>query len=256
MNLQPFLKNCEISAASLFLQGADGPISNSCYAKSRTPRRADKDEKDADMILREVASLVKVSFVTLRARWRYTQRYRQGNVPWDTGVSPPELLAYLKTRPPGRALDMGCGTGTNAITLARHGWEVYAIDFSAPAIRTARRKARRAGVSAHFYRRSVADTGDLPAPFDLILDIGCYHGLHPAIQAQYAANLKRLLAPGGTLLMYAHLRQAGASPDYGLDENGLHLLTEHVRLIQRTEGRDHRGRASAWLVFRTAPTTS
>ncbi len=231
----------------LGLKGADGPVNISCYTKSRTPRRADKDKKDADMILREVASLVKVSFVTLRARWRYALRYRRGRTPWDTGISPPELLAYLARHTAGRALDMGCGTGTNAITLAQRGWEVYAIDFSSTAIRAARRKARRAGVQVAFYCRSVTKTDDLPAPFDLILDIGCYHGLHPALQAQYAANLERLLAPGGTLLLYAHIRPPDGVQDYGLDENGLHLLTDRLRLIQRVEGRDQRGRVSAWI---------
>ncbi len=233
----------------LGLKTADGPVNASCYTKSRTPRRADKDKKDADMILREVASLVKVSFVTLRARWRYMLRYRRGKTPWDTGISPPELLDYLARHAAGRALEMGCGTGTNAITLAQHGWEVHAIDFSSAAIRTARRKARRAGVQVAFYCRSVTKTDDLPVPFDLILDIGCYHGLHPALQAQYAANLERLLAPGGTLLMYAHLRYPGMPRRYGLDEEGLRLLQQHVRLVQRVEGNGRRDHPSAWLTM-------
>ncbi len=66
--------------------------------------------------------------------------------PWDTGISPPELVGFLDAHPPGRALDMGCGTGTNIITMAKRGWQVTGIDFAPTAIKVARRKARGAGV--------------------------------------------------------------------------------------------------------------
>ncbi len=46
------------------------------------------------------------------------------NTRWDTGISPGELANFLDTHPPGRALDLGCGTGTNAIAIANHGWEM------------------------------------------------------------------------------------------------------------------------------------
>ena len=47
-----------------------------------------------------------------------------GQPPWDTGVSPPELLDFIQNHKPGRAIDIGCGTGTNVITLANAGWNV------------------------------------------------------------------------------------------------------------------------------------
>ncbi len=182
-------------------------------------------------------------------RVHFFLRYLLKNTPWDTGISPPELMDFLAAHPPGRALDMGCGTGTNAITLAKHGWEVHGIDFAAPAIRTARRKARRAGVTAHFYHRSVTQTDDLPAPFDLVLDIGCYHSLSRPDQRQYAANLEQLLAPGGTLLLYAHLYPPDGNASHGLDAEAQRLLEEHLRLVRREEGSGHGGRASVWLTL-------
>lgn len=60
----------------------------------------------------------------LRFIWMYL-----GNPPWDTNISPPELLHIIDTVSPGHALDIGCGTATNAIKLAENGWTVTGIDF-------------------------------------------------------------------------------------------------------------------------------
>ncbi len=68
--------------------------------------------------------------------------YRQPR--WDTGISPPELIAFLESHPASRALDLGCGTGTNAITMAGYGWQVTGVDFVGRAIRAGRRKAKAA----------------------------------------------------------------------------------------------------------------
>ena len=75
----------------------------------------------------------------------FTLQYWLKNPPWDTGVTPPELYAYLESNPPGKALDLGCGTGTNVITMAEYGWDVTGVDYIPRAIRIAERKARRAG---------------------------------------------------------------------------------------------------------------
>ena len=57
-------------------------------------------------------------------RWEFKWRYWRRQTPWDTQVTPPEVMEFIARTPPGKALDLGCGTGTNAITLARHGWQV------------------------------------------------------------------------------------------------------------------------------------
>jgi cyclopropane fatty-acyl-phospholipid synthase-like methyltransferase len=135
----------------------------------------------------------------------FESRYLFGNAPWDTGLTPPEVLAWLDHRTPGRALDLGCGTGTNALTLARLGWQVTAVDFSWLAVRAARRKARRAGFSIDIRRADVSRLAGIVGPFDFALDIGCFHSLAPAARASYARRLSELLRPGAVFMLFSFL---------------------------------------------------
>ena len=109
-------------------------------------------------------------------RLMYTLMYFR-RPPWDSGQTPPELLEYLKTRTPGRAIDLGCGTGTNIITLASLGWNVTGVDFVPAAVEQARRKAKMAGILADLRVGDVTRLDDITGPFDFSLDLGCYHSL-------------------------------------------------------------------------------
>jgi SAM-dependent methyltransferase len=80
----------------------------------------------------------------------YRTAYRLGRPAWDTGEPEPELEMLALGRVPGRALDLGCGTGTDAIDLARRGWQVVGIDFASEAIDKAKAKAAAAGVKVEF----------------------------------------------------------------------------------------------------------
>jgi 2-polyprenyl-3-methyl-5-hydroxy-6-metoxy-1,4-benzoquinol methylase len=91
----------------------------------------------------------------------------------STPFTPPEVMEFIAQTRPGKALDLGCGTGTNAITLARHGWQVTGVDFSPKAIRQARRKATAEGLKIEFHAADVTDLAMLTGPYDYVLDIGC-----------------------------------------------------------------------------------
>ncbi len=171
-----------------------------------------------------------------------------GNPRWDTGISPRELLEFIHQNPPGRALDLGCGTGTNALTLAQNGWQVTGVDFVGHAIRAARRKASQAGRRIDFRQGDVTRMKDLPAPFDLILDIGCFHSLTPSGRVAYAQNLAGWLAPQGTYLLYAIFKGSNTG-SRGLVEADLQLLATRLRLVRRQDGVDRPGRASAWFTY-------
>ena len=74
-------------------------------------------------------------------------RYWLRRTPWDTGITPPEVVEIVAQRFPrgGRAIDVGCGTGTNVVYLAQHGFDAAGIDASARAIALARRRAEQIG---------------------------------------------------------------------------------------------------------------
>lgn len=158
--------------------------------------------------------------------WRFEWRYWRGRTPWDTQETPPEVLAFLKEAPPGRALDLGCGTGTNAITLANSGWTVTGIDFSPQAIYAARRKAGNQTAAIEFRIGSAADLSSLSGPYDFALDIGCLFNLTPAQRRRYAAGLKCLLPGGARYMLYAWLPQQRRGKPWGISQADVAALFE------------------------------
>jgi len=173
---------------------------------------------------------------------RYLRRPR-----WDSGVTPPELYNYMETHPPGRAIDLGCGTGTNVLTLAQNGWQVTGVDFVPRAIALAKRKMKQAHLSADLRVGDVTRLRGITGPFDLALDIGCFHGLPN--KADYLFELDRLLAPSGHWLLYGFLAPASPPSAPGLAEADLTLIhTRGFTLLSRTDGFE-RGRTSAWFLF-------
>ncbi len=159
-------------------------------------------------------------------RWlQFRLLYWFGKTRWDSGITPPEVVAAFQENqtPPGRAIDLGCGTGTNAIFLAKLGWQVVGIDFVPEAIAQARKKAKQAGVStrARFFVGDVTHLHDLPVqPSEFALDIGCFHGLSLKGRQEYISALAKIIMPGGRYMLYVIdprlLRDvpAASAPDY------------------------------------------
>jgi SAM-dependent methyltransferase len=123
-----------------------------------------------------------------------------GQPPWDTGVSPPELLEFIQTHKAGRAIDIGCGTGTNVVTLARAGWRVIGVDFAPRAISLAKRKLNAENVRAELRVADATKLDGINGPFDLAFDLGCFHSLPSTMQPKYLDQLERILAPDGWIL--------------------------------------------------------
>lgn len=179
----------------------------------------------------------------------YGISYRFGRLPWDTGISPPELVEVVEgpsALAPGRALDLGCGTGTNAVYLARHGWEATGVDFVPAAIARARKRAHAGGLNARFVAGDVTRLADLGVvgPFDLVLDIGCFHGIPEALRSAYGDQVARATAPGATLLMFAFAQPLRRWPPIGfLGATEVDLVTHlgaEFNLVEVRRGEESR----------------
>ena len=169
--------------------------------------------------------------------------------PWDSGITPPELLEFLATTPPGRAIDLGCGTGTNVITLARRGWQVMGVDFAPRAITIAKQKARNKNIQADWRVGDVTKLDGISGPFDFALDLGCFHSLSPAGRGLYLARLDELLAPGGSWLMYGFFNPSPAQTTLGLAPVDIDLILRRFSLVSRQDGFDRKERSSAYFLF-------
>jgi SAM-dependent methyltransferase len=133
----------------------------------------------------------------------WDQRYGATDLVWSSGPNV-FVVAEAGDLPPGRALDVACGEGRNAVWLARRGWDVVAADYSPTALRKAAAVADEAGVDVTFVEAD-ATTWDPPGTFDLVLL--CYLQLPKALMAQALGRLVPAVAPGGTLLVIGHDRR-------------------------------------------------
>lgn len=143
----------------------------------------------------------------------YTDRSRP--VPFFVAKPDENLASYVDRGllTPGRALDLGCGPGRNALYLASLGFQVDAVDLSPAAVAWARERAREAGADIRFHR---GDAFELPAaelggPYDLIHDSGCFHHLPPHRRVSYLSLVDRALAPGGHLALTSFAAGEGGS---------------------------------------------
>lgn len=133
----------------------------------------------------------------------WDETYRKGQTPWDSGRPCSELVRLLEDEviSPCKALDLGCGTGTNAIYLAQMGFDVTAVDISQVAIEMAREKADAASVSVLFMMVKLP-TPFLPGKvFDFVFDRGCFHALKNDERSQYAEMLKEVTVEDSLFLL-------------------------------------------------------
>ncbi|MBN2084181.1 MAG: class I SAM-dependent methyltransferase [Anaerolineales bacterium] len=179
-------------------------------------------------------------------RFRYSILYRFHS-PWDTGIPAPELVRTIAGLAPGRAIDLGCGTGTNLLYLAEHGWEITGVDFIGRALAAAKRKL--GSRPAAWLQADVTNLERmrLPGPYDLALDMGCFHSLNRADRARYARGLGRWMKPEGLFLLYAWQPENPGDTRGVSREDVTACFAADFHLYQYEQGAGH---PSAWYYFK------
>jgi SAM-dependent methyltransferase len=189
-------------------------------------------------------------------RLKYVMKYL-GKPPWDSGITPPELVRVAADLTPGKFVDIGCGTGTNVRYMAKLGWQVSGVDFVPRAIHLARRKLKSSGLLAEFLVGDVSRLGELPlsGPFNLALDMGCFHTVAGGDDRgrSYVDGLRKIMVQGGQYMLYVHMapeaRQEG--PRYGVThQQVLESFAEGFELAAYEPGEEGHWR-SAWYDFRS-----
>ncbi|WP_333778641.1 class I SAM-dependent methyltransferase [Streptomyces sp. IBSBF 3136] len=164
--------------------------------------------------------------------WDHFYADRSRPVPFFVAKPDENLAAYLDQGliAPGRALDLGCGPGRNAVYLASHGFEVDAVDLSHLAVAWGEERAHAAGVDVRFLCKDAfaLPVTELSGPYDLVVDSGCFHHLPPHRRVSYLALLDRVLAPGGHLALTSFAAGEGGM--------GSHLTDADLYRERRLQG--------------------
>ncbi len=131
--------------------------------------------------------------------------YRDGTPPWETGRPSGELVRLVDEGVIKRAttLELGCGTGANAVMLALRGFEVTAVDFSPTAIERARTRAENAGALLRIVLADVFEFAATAGTFEFVFDAGFYHAVRRTQLDRLLDLLWRVTRPGSLYLTLA-----------------------------------------------------
>jgi SAM-dependent methyltransferase len=180
--------------------------------------------------------------------------YREGTPPWDIGRPQAEVVRLAEEGGfVGDVLDVGCGTGENALHLAALGLRVVGIDASPSAVERARAKAAARGLALPFLVADALDLAKLRRRFETALDSGLFHAFAPEQRRAYAHSLCEVLSPGGTLhlLCFSDEEPPGPGPlriahhEIGDAFRSMFAITR-IR-PGRFESLIHPGGAKAWV---------
>ncbi len=123
--------------------------------------------------------------------------YQRGVPPWDIGHPQREFVHLEETgEVEGRVLDVGCGTGENALYFERRGHPTWGVDFSPTAIARARAKAAERGLAVTFQVASALELSALHETFDTVTDCGLFHTFSDEERIRYSASVASVLRPG------------------------------------------------------------
>jgi ubiquinone/menaquinone biosynthesis C-methylase UbiE len=132
----------------------------------------------------------------------FVERYAKGDLPWQIDRPQPEVVRLIETGQfESPVLDLGCGSGDNAIELARHGYRVLGMDVVPEALRLAREKAEKAGLAQppEFLLGDALQLEESGVEAETVLDCALFHIFEDEERPAYVRGLERVLGPGGRL---------------------------------------------------------
>jgi cyclopropane fatty-acyl-phospholipid synthase-like methyltransferase len=186
----------------------------------------------------------------------FNQSY-SGTPPWDIG-RPQPVFVQLATAGEirGRVLDIGCGTGENALYLAGLGHDVWGIDFARAAIEQARSKSLQRGIRVNFRVVDALDLSCVGQTFDTVIDSGFFHVLSDEDRPRFAHSLATVLEPKGRYFMLCFCEQETREGPRRVTHHDIRSTfrdgwtIEHIREA-KFETTMHEGGAWAWLASLT-----
>ena len=186
------------------------------------------------------------------------QRYEIGDLPWDEGVPSAHLVELVDRLGLERArvLEVGCGTGTNAIWLAGRGFDVVAVDMSSKAIELATDKAAAAGVDSIRFRclDLIKEPPVRDGSIDFVFDRGVFHSVSKESRAAYSERVYHALRPGGhwfSLCGNADERTEGRGPPRLTATEIVTVVERRFCLLELSASRFRRDETSAlgWRIL-------
>jgi len=187
---------------------------------------------------------------------RFKERYQAGDTPWDIGKPDSNLIQNVTTMPirPCKALEIGCGTGNNAIWLSQQNFHVLGIDTSEIAIEKAKEKASKANTKCAFMVSDILTRHVEGAPFGFAFDRGCFHTLSSDKERKkFAENVNGHLEKDGlwlSLLGNADEQRVGPGPPQRSARdivNAVEPYFEILSLVSGSLGSNRPNPPKAWV---------
>lgn len=194
----------------------------------------------------------------------WNERYTSGSTPWDSGITPPEVEEFWNQNATlfdksDLALDLGCGTLTNLVYLAKQNVKAIGIDLSLKALQKGSAKMVSCRAQGHNAAALVGSVTDLPLAsgiFSYALDLGCLHTLEHKDRNQYIDDICRVLVPAGFYQMFGFQRvKAGPPPKdqrrYFLPGDLSELFDARFETIgEQIDTEVNEGRQGVWRLMR------
>jgi SAM-dependent methyltransferase len=192
----------------------------------------------------------------------WNESYASGDLPWDTGQPEPLLVEFVMSNgvKPCSTLEIGAGTGTNAIWLAERGFEVLGADISPIAVERAHARMGQRDLRCRFVALDFLTAPVPDGPFQFVFDRGCFHVFDDAEERQqFAARVAAVLAPGGLWLSLVGSTEGpprdGGPPRRSAVEVAV-AIEPALEIVDLRSVDFHGGQVTAWFCLsrqRTAP---